>query len=413
MRQNRAYDCIVIGGGHNGLIAAAYLARAGRSVCVLERRHVLGGCAATETLWPGYRISTGAYVISLLLPEIVRDLRLKQHGLAILPRNPSSFTPLADGRHLLLGPDDAANQRAIAAFSTRDAAAFARYSALLDRVADVLEPIMADTAPNLLPRSGGRGGGRGRARLRDAAGLWTLLRRMRRLGGDLPAAIELLTGAARPILERWFETDALRATLATDAIIGAFASPSTPGTAGVLLHHAMGRAGGARGVWGYVRGGMGGLADALEAVCTDLGVDIRREAEVRRIVTLNRRVRGVLLADGAGVEAPGGRVQRGRTRHLPQSCWAAAICPAHSWTPWRRIDYSSASAKINLALAEPPQFTCLPSPGCGAAPPRHNAHRRDARLRRARVRRRPPRASEQRAGAGTHAAHEPRRQPCA
>ena len=304
MRQNRAYDCIVIGGGHNGLIAAAYLARAGRSVCVLERRHVLGGCAATETLWPGYRISTGAYVISLLLPEIVRDLRLKQHGLAILPRNPSSFTPLADGRHLLLGPDDAANQRAIAAFSPRDAAAFARYSALLDRVADVLEPIMADTAPNLLPRSGGRGGGRGRARLRDAAGLWTLLRRMRRLGGDLPAAIELLTGAARPILERWFETDALRATLATDAIIGAFASPSTPGTAGVLLHHAMGRAGGARGMWGYVRGGMGGLADALEAVCTDLGVDIRREAEVRRIVTLNRRVRGVLLADGAGVEAP-------------------------------------------------------------------------------------------------------------
>lgn len=363
MRQNRAYDCIVLGGGHNGLIAAAYLAQAGRSVCVLERRQVLGGCAATETLWPGYRVSTGAYVISLLLPEIVRDLRLKQHGLTILPRDPSSFTPLADGRYLLLGPDAAANQRAIAAFSRRDAEAFPRYSALLDRVADVLEPVVADTAPNLFPRTGGRRAAPP-AGLRNVAGLWTLCRRMSRLGTDLPAALELLTGAARPVLERWFETEALRATLATDAVIGAFASPAAPGTAGVLLHHAMGRAGGARGVWGYVRGGMGGLADALEAVCTGLGVDIRREAEVSRIVTVDRRVRGVVLADGSSVEAP--VVASSADAHVTfRKLLDRGDLPDAFLDAVARIDYSSASAKINLALDEPPRFTCLPSPGVG------------------------------------------------
>ena len=365
MRQNRSYDCIVVGGGHNGLIAAAYLARAGRSVCVLERRHVLGGCAATEALWPGYKVSTGAYVISLLLPDIVRDLRLRQHGLTVLPRDPASFTPLADGRHLLLGAGAAANRQAIAGFSRRDAEAFPRYNALLDRVAGALEPVLADTAPNPLPRPGGRRGGGARSRLRAAAGLWTLYGRMRRLGSDLPAAIELLTGAARPILERWFETEALRATLATDAIIGAFASPAAPGTAYVLLHHALGSAGGARGVWGYVQGGMGGLADALEATCAALGVEILREAEVSRILTVNRKARGVLLSDGSAVEAP--VVASSADAHvtfrrlLPPGDLPGAFAEAVS-----RIDYSSASAKINLALGEPPRFTCLPAPGIAA-----------------------------------------------
>lgn len=361
MPRNRACDCIVIGGGHNGLIAAAYLAKAGRSVCVLERRRVLGGCAATEEVWPGYRVSIGAYVISLLLPEIVRDLRLTRRGLAILPRDPSSFTPLADGRCLLLGQDMPRNQREIARFSRRDAEAFPAYDAFLDRVARAVEPALAATAPNPFPPPRGRRLGV-RARLRDAARLRRLRARLGRLGSDLPAALELLTGAARPILERWFETEALRATLATDAVIGAFAAPSTPGSAYVLLHHAMGRAGGARGVWGYVRGGMGGLADALEAVCSDLGVETRREADVRRILTAGRAVRGVELSDGSTVEAPvvASSVDAHRTF---RTLLEPDDLPGEFLESIARIDYSSASAKINLALAEPPDFRCLPSRG--------------------------------------------------
>lgn len=367
MRQDRGYDCIVIGGGHNGLIAAAYLARAGRSVCVLERRPVLGGCAATEALWPGYRVSTGAYVISLLLPEIIRDLRLAEHGLTILPRNPSSFTPLLDGRYLLLGPDAASNRREIAKFSRRDAEAFPRYNALLDRVAHVLEPIVAAPAPNPLPGPGARRRGAA-GRLRDAGRLWRLYRQLAGLGSDLPAALELLAGAARPILERWFEAEVLRATLATDAIIGAFASPAAPGTAYVLLHHAMGSTGGARGVWGYVQGGMGGLAAALEAVCKGLGVDVRREAEVRRIATSGGAARGVVLADGTTVEARA--VASSVDAHLTfRRLLEPDDLPADFLAAVARIDYSSASAKINLALAEPPRFRCLPSAGSG---PQHH-----------------------------------------
>jgi len=356
------YDAVVIGGGHNGLVAAAYLAKAGKSVCVLERRSVLGGCAVTEELWPGYKVSTAAYVISLFLPEITHDLRLKQYGLEILPRSPSSFTPLLDGRSLTLGPDMAANQREIAKFSEADAAAYPRYEALLERVAAVLEPLLAKSAPDPLPlpkdfRKVGVG-----KRVRDAAKMWNLYKALGELGGDIPAAIELLTGAARPILERWFQAEVLRATLATDAIIGAFSSISSPGTAYVLLHHVMGTAGGARGVWGYVRGGMGGLADALEGACRDLRVDIYREAETRQIVTEGGRARGVILADGAKIECDivASTVD---AHHTFERFLAPDDLPEDFRRAVAGIDYASASAKINLALNEPPQFTCAAESG--------------------------------------------------
>ncbi len=151
MASSASYDCIVIGGGHNGLVAAAYLARAGRRVCVLERRHVLGGCATTEELWPGYKVSTAAYVISLFLPSIIDELRLREYGLRILPRSPSSFTPLPDGRSLLMGPDGDLNQREIGKFSLRDAESFPRYEAMLERVASIIEPLLSETAPDPLP----------------------------------------------------------------------------------------------------------------------------------------------------------------------------------------------------------------------------------------------------------------------
>ena len=362
IHKKQRYDCIVIGGGHNGLVTAAYLAKAGKSVCVLERRHILGGCACTEEIWPGYKVSTAAYVISLFLPEITRDLRLKQYGLEVLPRNPSSFTPLLDGRSLTLGPNMVESQREISKFSRRDAEAYPKYNALLERVASVLEPMLNKSAPDPLPmpkewRKIGVG-----KRLRDGAKMLDMYQSLNGLGDDLPEAIELLTGAARPLLERWFEADVLRATLATDAIIGAFASISSPGTAYVLLHHVMGEAGGARGVWGYVRGGMGGLADALEKVCKDQRVSILRESPVASIVTNNGEAKGVILNDGTQIEAD--IVASSVDAHLTfERFLDPSDLPESFRKAVSRIDYSSASAKINLALSEPPSFAAKPSNG--------------------------------------------------
>ena len=356
------YDAVVIGGGHNGLVTAAYLARGGKSVCVLERRHLLGGCATTEELWPGYKVSTAAYVISLFLPEIIRELGLGHHGLKILPRNPSSFTPLLDGRYLLLGPDQSLCRREISKFSQRDTAAYPQYNSLLERVAAVMEPTLSQAAPDALPlpkdwRKVGIG-----KRVRDTGKLWELHQALAGLGNDLPEAMELLTGAARPILERWFESEVLRATLATDAIIGAFSSISSPGTAYVLLHHVMGEAGGARGVWGYVQGGMGGLADALEKACWKNRVEILREAPVKRITTRKGKATGVVLEDGTEIQA-----------HIVASSVDAHLTFERFMNPndlpetfrksVSRIDYSSASAKINLALSELPRFTAWPEDG--------------------------------------------------
>ena len=358
------YDCIVIGGGHNGLVAAAYLARAGKRVCVLERRHVLGGAATTEELWPGFKVSTAAYVISLFLPSITADLKLRDYGLEILRRDPSSFTPLPDGRSLLMGPDQELNRREIGKFSQRDAEAYPRYEALLSRVAQVVEPLLSQPAPDPLPlpdswRSVGLG-----KRLREGRRMWGIYQSLKALGDDLPEAIELLSGAARPILDRWFESDALKATLATDAIIGAFTSIAAPGSAYVLLHHVMGEAGGARGVWGFVRGGMGGLATALESACSDLGVEIRREAEVARITTSAGRVSGVGLADGQELTAA--VVASSLDPHWTfERLLEPGVLPEEFARAVSRIDYASASAKVNVALSEPPRFTCVDSDGLG------------------------------------------------
>lgn len=360
----RKFDCIVIGAGHNGLVTAAYLAKQGKRVCVLERRDVLGGCTVTEELWPGYKVSTASYVISLFLPEIIRELRLAQYGLKILPRNPSSFTPLLEGRSLTLGHDARANYDEIAKFSKRDAEAYPRYQSLLERVAATLDPILNRPAPNPLPLPKSLRKLGLPTKLRDAGRMWELYQAFAELEEDQADAIELLTGAARPILERWFEAEVLRATLATDAIIGAFASISSPGTAYVLLHHVMGEAGGARGVWGYVQGGMGSLATALAGACEDLGVTIQREAEVTKIVVDEGRTQGVLLSDHEWIEAP--VVASSVDAHWTfERFMDAKDLPDYFRNQVAKIDYSSASAKINLALAEPPHFRCVPGEGLG------------------------------------------------
>jgi phytoene dehydrogenase-like protein len=353
------YDLIVIGGGHNGLVCAFEMARAGRTVLVLERRSLVGGCAVTEELWPGYKVSTASYVVSLLLPEIEERMELKRNGYKVLPRTPSSFTPLEDGRYLLLGQDEEMTRREIAKFSQADADAYPKYNRLLERIAECLEPVLNQTPPDLLPLprewreiSFGK-------KLRDTKTGWSIFQALKQLGSDMPEAIELLTGAARPILDRWFESDILKATLATDAIIGTFQPISAPGTAYVLLHHVMGSAGGARGVWGYVEGGMGGLTQAMAKSCEEAGVRIRTGAEVASIRVIDNKACGVVLANGEEIRAR--NVASNVDAHLTfEKFLDAAQLPDDFARAVSRIDYSSASMKINLAVSELPDFTCLP-----------------------------------------------------
>ncbi len=347
------YDAIIIGAGHNGLVTAAYLARAGRKVLVLERRELVGGCAVTEELWPGFKVSTASYVNSLFRPEIIRDLELKRHGFEMLPRSPSSFTPFPDGRYLLMGPDKAMTHREVAKFSTRDAESLPRYEAMLERVAQFLEPTLVQTPPNPWSMAPG-----------NLIQLLQLGLAFRKLGTDGQKAIEILTGAANPILDRWFESEQLKATVATDAIIGAFATPSMPGTAYVLFHHVMGECDGVRGVWGYVRGGMGGLSNAIASAAREKGAEIRVNAEVSRILVKNGRAAGVVLKDGTELSAR--KVASGVDANVT---FLRLMDPAELQPEFaesvRHLDYASASCKLNLALSEVPDFTCLPGKTAG------------------------------------------------
>src|SRR5205809_5655460 len=280
------YDAILVGAGHNGLVTACYLARAGLRVLVLERRHIVGGACVTEKTFPGFKVSTASYVNSLFHTAIVRDLNLTSYGYEVLPRNPSSFTPFPDGRSLMMGPDDELTRREIAKFSKRDAERYPQYEAMLERVAAVVEPTLTMAPPDLR-----------KPRLGDLRTLLTLRRSFRQLGDATGEAVAILTGPARPILDRWFESEELKGTLATDAIIGAMASPSMPGTAYVLFHHVMGECDGVRGVWGYAQGGMGALSNAIAASAKEKGVKIKVNAPVSRILVKDGRASGVVLAD--------------------------------------------------------------------------------------------------------------------
>ncbi|HSY81305.1 MAG TPA: NAD(P)/FAD-dependent oxidoreductase [Gemmatimonadaceae bacterium] len=340
-----SYDVAIIGAGHNALVTAAYLSRAGLRVIVLERRDVIGGACVSEEIWPGYKVSTASYVNSLLRPEIIRDLDLKSHGFEMIPRNPSSFSPFPDGRYLMLGPDKAATYNEIAKFSAKDAEALPKYEAMLERVADFIEPTLMMTPPDpwsFAPEN-----------LFKLAKLgWGFAK----LGTHGVEAVDVLTGAARPILDRWFESEQLKVTLATDAVIGAKASPSMPGTAYVLFHHVMGETNGVRGVWGYVRGGMGGISNSIASAARAAGAEIRTNAKVAQIVIRENRVQGVLLEDGTEITAT--RVASGADAHVTfERLVDRKDLPDDFASAVSNIDYSSASLKINVALSELPDFT--------------------------------------------------------
>src|SRR5258705_659188 len=288
----KKYDVIVIGGGHNGLVNAAYLAHAGKRVLVLERRHVLGGAAVTEEVFPGFKFSVCSYVVSLLRPEIIRELDLPRHGLEILPLD-GTFTPMANGDYLWRVNDHAKTRREIARHSKLDAEAYDEYGKAMLEMAHFVKPIMSMTPPD--PMSLKTKG------LRD---LLFLAKRFQKLPDeDRYNQVQLMTMSAVDFLDQWFETDVLKATMSASGIIGTFLGVRSPGTAYVLLHHYMGEIDGAFRSWGFARGGTGAISNAIAAAAREAGAEIRTEAPVGRITVKEGQASGVVLANGDELSA--------------------------------------------------------------------------------------------------------------
>lgn len=354
------YDTLIIGAGHNGLVTAAYLAAAGKKVLVLERRAEVGGACVTTELAPDYKVSTCSYLVSLLSEQVIADMELPRHGYKTLPRNPSSFTPSREGPGLILGADAARNFQQISQFSKADAEAYPKFEAFLTRVAECLEPELERAAPGVLQWPDAWRSVSLWEQLREAIGAWRLRKAFARLGEEQPAAIRLLLNSARSVLDEWFESEMLKATLATDGVIGAFAPPSAPGTGYVLLHHVMGNAGGERGVWAYVEGGMGAITQAMAACCRERGVDILTGVGVQQIRVENSRVQGVLVDEGKRIDAKC-VISNATPRVTFEHLLASDALPGPFLDAVRHIDYASATTKINLAVSALPQFSGLPA----------------------------------------------------
>ncbi|KAH7566416.1 hypothetical protein JRO89_XS08G0155600 [Xanthoceras sorbifolium] len=403
--KEKEWDALVVGGGHNGLTAAAYLARGGLSVAVLERRHIIGGAAVTEELVPGFKFSRCSYLQSLLRPSIIRELELARHGLKLLKRNPSSFTPCLDGRYLLLGPNKELNHSEISKFSKRDADAYPRYESQLERFCKFMDIVLDSPTPESLQGISSFTD-RLKNKLHNSAFWTSCFNQALSLGQkDMVDFMDLLLSPASKVLNNWFESDVLKATLGMDAVIGATGSVHTPGSGYVLLHHVMGETDGDRGIWSYVEGGMGSVSMAIGNAAREAGAHILTNAEVVLIQTvpklrtyayfefypellkdfaaitckLNKRVyciggisvsqlmikdsgvvNGVLLADGT--EMHSSIVLSNATPYktfmelVPNN-----VLPEDFILSIKHSDYSSATTKINIAVDTLPQFQCCKS----------------------------------------------------
>jgi phytoene dehydrogenase-like protein len=345
------YDVVVIGGGHNGLTTAAYLARAGRSVLVLERRHVLGGAAVTEEIFPGFRFSVCSYVVSLLRPEIIRELDLPRHGLEILPLD-GTFTPMPNGDYLWRVNDHAKTRREIARHSKLDAEAYDEYGRAMVEMGRFVKPILSMLPPDptsLDPRGLGQ--------------LLFLLRRFQRLSRqDQYNQIQLMTMSAVDFLDQWFETDVLKATMSASGIIGTFLGVRSPGTAYVLLHHYMGEIDGAFRSWGFARGGTGAISMAIAGAARQAGVEIRSQTEVAKILVRDGRASGVVLKNGDEITA-GLVVSSLDPRLTFRRLLEPDQLPGDFLEDVDRYKFRGSSAKVNLALDALPEFTALPGTG--------------------------------------------------
>jgi phytoene dehydrogenase-like protein len=353
VRSNRspAYDAVIIGGGHNGLVCACYLAAGGFRVGVFERRPIVGGAAVTEEFHPGFRNSTASYTVSLLHPKIIGDLNLAQHGLTIVERPLANFLPLSADAYLKVGGGLAATQAEVARYSARDAAALPDYYAMLDRVADVVRALALETPPNV-------GGG-----LSDWLRAWNVGGRLKRITlAGRRDVLDLFTKSAGEVLDAHFESGPIKAAFGFDAVVGNFASPYMAGSAYVLLHHVFGEVNGKRGQWGHALGGMGAITQAMAKEAQSRGVEILTERAVERVNVRDGHATAIVLADGSEIEA------RCIVANVNPKLLYLHMIDGEALEPdfRRRIEaYRCASAtfRMNVALDALPQFTCLPGDG--------------------------------------------------